>query len=382
MGDKEQQARELILKESIEVFKAKGKVLLEFATGTGKSSIALSLAVPTNEEWIILVPRIPLFKTWEQEMIKWGYEDFINKSEISCYASAHKLPALTNANVILDEAHRLTERSWPYIKRLLGNTGKLICLSATIPYKKRAILAELGVTSENTVKYNLDSGVEDNLITDYRIKVIQFPLDNVNKQVQAGRKGNYFLTTEQAGYQYVDQKARQALFSGDEKFKKFMMLARMRFIYNLPSKLEIARLILDQIPDNKRIIVFCGSILHANAVCKHRFHSKTDDKDYENFCNGKINKLAVVQSVAEGVNIPNIDYALLMQVQKEDLHTIQRIGRSVRKSDDPNKTSGVFILEAQGSQDSMWVASAISSFDKNKIDYISYSQLLNKGLQL
>lgn len=300
-----------------------------------------------------------------------------------CYASAHKLKDNTGnegSNVILDEAHRVTDRSWPFIKACLGTKGKLICLSATVPYKKKDLLQLLGIDKEHTVTYTLDSAVEDNLVSDYRIQILQFPLDNTKKQIEAGNKTNRFMVTEEQGYRYADQNARQALYSNNEQLKKFRMLARMRFIYNLPSKLELAKEILKQIPADKKVIVFCGSIAHANAVCPYRFHSKTDDEDYIAFNEGKIHQLAVVQSVAEGVNIPNIDYAVLMQVQSEDLHTIQKIGRALRKTDDPNKCSKIIILEALGTQDSKWVAKATQSFDPTKIDFVSHSQFLNKGL--
>jgi superfamily II DNA or RNA helicase len=303
--------------------------------------------------------------------------------QMFCYASAHKLEdndGVEGANVILDEAHRVTERTWPFIKAHLGTNGKLICLSATVPYKKKDLLEILGITREHTVTYTLDSAVEDNLVSDYRIQILQFPLDNTVKQVEAGRKGNKFMVTEDQGYRYVDQNARQSLYSNNEQLKKFRMLARMRYIYNLPSKLEIARQILAQIPADKKVIVFCGSIAHANAVCPYRFHSKTDDEDYIAFNEGRIHQLAVVQSVAEGVNIPNIDYAVLMQVQSEDLHTIQKIGRALRKTDDPNKCSKIIILEAMGTQDSKWVANATKSFDISKVDFVSYSQFKSKGL--
>lgn len=380
----ERKRAELALKIN-SIFKQHGKVLLKMGTGAGKTKLALELAASTGEHWTILIPRKPLFKTWHDENLKWNLIMDGKNMQMFCYASAHKLEnndGVEGKNVILDEAHRVTERTWPFIKALLGTSGKLICLSATVPYKKRDLLEQLGIFKEHTVTYTLDSAVEDNLVSDYRIQIIQFPLNSSKKQIEAGKKGAKFFVTEQDGYRFADQRARQAIYSSKPDSVKWAMLARMRFIYNLPSKLEITRFLLSQIPKDKKVIVFCGSIQHANSICPHRFHSKTDDEDYIAFNEGKIHQLSVVQSVSEGVNIPNIDYAILMQVQSEDLHTIQKIGRSLRKTDDPNKCSKVIILEATGTQDSKWVASATQSFDPTKVDYISHSQLLNKGLTL
>lgn len=378
-SEKEEVARKELQEKTFKVFNKYNKILIKAGTGSGKTKLGIELAWLSKDSWVILVPRIPLFKTWADELSKWGLHLEYN---IFCYASAHKIPVYSgDRNVILDEAHRLTERSLPYVKALLGTTGKLICLSATIPNKKKELLIQLGITKDQIISYSLDTAVEDDLVADYRIQVIQFPLDNTKKQIQAGKKPNYFAVTEQEGYRFADQRVRQATYSSRPDSFKWASLSRMRFIYNLPSKLELASLLLKLIPADKKVIVFAGSILHANTVCKHRYHSKTDDKDYNDFCNGKINQLAVVQSVAEGVNIPNVDYAILMQVQKEDLHAIQKIGRILRKSTDGlSKIGRVIILEATGTQDTKWVESAISSFDKNKIDYLSGTQVINKGI--
>ncbi len=369
-------ARELLFTETKKLFETENKILCEFATGSGKTQTALKLADVDQEEWQILVPKVPLVKTWEDEMRKWGFEDLLGKVKIICYASAHKLIPGNN-NIILDESHRITERTLPFIKDFIG-TGKLIALSATMPHKKKVLLEDLGITSHNTIKYSLDDAVDDNIIADYSIKIVQFALNSTDKNVQGGRKGAYFMTTEHQGYAYQDQQVRSSMY-GNPALIKFKMLARMRFIYNLPSKMNLAQEILKSIPEDKRVIIFCGSINHANMMCAHRYHSKTTSKDYEDFCAGKINRLAVVQSVSEGVNIPDLDYALLMQVQSESLHTVQKLGRLLRKSDDPDKVGKAIILEAVGTQDSKWVSNSIAGFDPSKIEYVSATQFLNTG---
>lgn len=375
----EQEAREVLFKKAEQVYNKHNKVLMQFATGAGKTKAALDLVGDVlTERWTVLVPRLPLFDTWKEEIAKWQYINILDNLDFLCYASAHKLP-IGNNNVILDEAHRVTENNLPYIKAFLG-TGKLICLSATVPLEKRQLLFALGIDTSNTLKYSLDQAVKDNLVADYNIKVIQFPLDNTVKNIKAGKKGKYFMVTEQQGYIFQEQKVKQVMYSSRPDAIKWAILGRMRFIYNLPGKLELTKVLLSKIPTDKRVIIFCGSIAHANLICKHRFHSKTTDKDYKAFCEGKLNRLAVVQTIAEGVNIPEVDYAIIMQVQSKDLHTIQKAGRIVRKTKDPDKTGNIIILEATGTQDTKWVQSAIKTFDPTKIDYMSNMQLLAKGL--
>lgn len=377
---KEETARQGLYEKVKEAYlKHEHKVLVQAATGSGKTKIAIELAMlDPLDIWHILVPRVPLVKTWEDEIKKWGYDKKLTIT-VSCYASSHKLDS-GNHNVILDEGHRTTERSLPFIKSFIGEQGKLIILSATVPAKKKVLIDELGITKHNTVKYSLDDAVDDDVVTDYVIKVVQFPLDTATKNIQAGRKGAYFQVTEYDAYKFKETRVRQAMYSGRPDTTKWAILDRMRFIYNLPTKLALTQLILSQLPVDKKVIIFCGSIAHANIVCKHRFHSKTTDKDYNAFCEGKINRLSVVQSVAEGVNIPELDYALIMQVQSEQLHAVQKIGRLLRKTSNVDKKGKVILLEAQNTQDSKWITSATSAFDAAKIDYVSSTQVLNKGL--
>jgi superfamily II DNA or RNA helicase len=379
MLDTELSARASLFKEVLEAYTShNNKVLIQAATGSGKTKMAIDLAENTGTRWTILVPKKPLVQTWKDEIVKWGYKDFLEKIDVLCYASAHKLPAGNN-DIILDEAHRVTERSQPFIKAFVG-TGKVIALSATVSKQKKLLLEDLGIERSNTIRYTLDDAVADDLVADYNIRIIQFPLDNQKKTVEAGTKLKKFYTTELQGYIYKDQMARQAMYSQNQQLIKFRKIDRMRFIYNLPSKLELTQKVLELLPQDKKIIIFCGSIDHANIVCAHRFHSKSSDVDYKAFCEGKINRLSVVQSVAEGVNIPELDYAILMQVQSDKLHTIQKVGRLVRKNQDAGKVGQVIILEALGTQDSVWVKKAMLGFDATKINYISSSQLLNHGL--
>lgn len=370
--------REKLFRLAKQIFEQQNRVLCQYATGAGKTKVAIELSSAGEEFWQILVPKRSLIQTWQDEMIKWGYEDLLGKVKIICYASAHNLQPGNN-NIILDEAHRVTDRTLPYIKAFVG-TGKIIALSATVPEEKKLLLVHLGIYPTNTVKYDLDTAVDDDIIADYDLKIVQFPLDDQRKNIPSGTKANLFMVTEKQGYQYAEDQLKLAYNMGNPQVINFRIRKRMHFIYQLPSKLDLAGHILSRIPLDKKVIIFCGSIDHANFVCQHQYHSKTTKKDYDDFCAGNINRLAVVNSVSEGVNIPQLDYALIMQAQKDSLHLIQKMGRLLRKSEDPAKVGKVIMLECIGTQDSKWVQSAIAPLDKSKIDFISYQQVLNKGL--
>src|SRR5690606_1677271 len=108
----------------------------------------------------------------------------------------------------------------------------------------------------------------------------------------------------------------------------FFYIRRMRFIYELNSKLKCAqKLLKDYIPPNRRVIIFCGSTEHADKLANSVYHSKRKkgDTGYDDFVNQITNRLACVEALNEGDNLPNVDIAFIEQLNSNRLDLIQRI---------------------------------------------------------
>jgi superfamily II DNA or RNA helicase len=230
------------------------------------------------------------------------------------------------------------------------------------------------------VVYRLDQAVKDEVVTPYQVTVVSMMLDDQLKLIEVGRKHNKFMVTEAQGYEFRDRQFRQAISIKDQRQIEFAVRNRMNFIYNLPSKLRAAKTILNLIPENKKTLVFTGRIAQANQLCKHRYHSKTSDEDFKRFKAGEIMRLSAVGSISEGVNIPDLDVALITQVQSKQLHMIQKTGRLLRKTNDPNKIGRVIVLCTEDTQDRKWVNNALGDFDENNIDRKFLSDVLKNGL--
>jgi hypothetical protein len=66
-------------------------LLLQIGTGVGKTRIAIELLKKWDAKKIfILVPKIALKQSWEDEFVKWNYDTTDKTIEIQCYASIHK----------------------------------------------------------------------------------------------------------------------------------------------------------------------------------------------------------------------------------------------------------------------------------------------------
>lgn len=372
--------RENLQKEALQaVLDNNGSGILCLATGVGKSKIAIDYCrllhsqLKKKFKCLLVVPTEKLRDTnWADEFCKWKskviYTDCVERT---CYASFNKFKHQEYDLVILDECHRSTENNFKFFK---NNVAKnILGLTATYPKDdiKKALFDELKLDIVYTV--SLDKAVKEGVVAPYKIKVIELFLDDKNKYIQAGNKEKSFMTTEYGQYQYITNMIQKILYSG-KPAPQWLFLKRMHLIYNLRSKTEIARKVLESIPEDDRTLIFCGSISQAEELCKKSYHSQTDDKNLTAFCDEKINKLSCVNALNEGINIPNLDSAVIVQLNSNELSTIQRIGRCIRYREGHEAT--IYILSVVQTQDEKWVKKALENFDSANIEYLSYKNYL------
>lgn len=308
--------------------RAGGSGIVALATGVGKTKIGVdyvkSLKNGGGERFLWVVPTEKLRDhSIQEEFTKWGalstYNAYLQRS---CYASLNKIKKQHFDLVVLDEGHRITENNAQFFEN--NTVDKILVLTATLPHEEhKQILLYNKLGLRVVYEKGVEEAVELGLIAPYQIKVIEMWLDDKEKYIEAGSKKNKFFTTEYKHYEYLSKSIRKLQFSGKE-VPKFLYLNRMRFLYKLKSKIEIAKKILQNIPKDERVLIFHKSIEKAEELCYHTFHSKTDDKAYNKFIKGKINRLAVVDALNEGHNIPNLDKALIVQVNSNPRELIQR----------------------------------------------------------
>lgn len=372
--------RETLQEEALQaVINNKGSGILCLATGVGKSKIAIDYCkllysdLKNDFKCLLVVPTEKLRDTnWADEFIKWKSKKIYNNCvKRTCYASFNKIKNEEYDLVILDEAHRITENNFKFFKN--NKTKNVLGLTATYPKDdiKKALFEQLKLDIVYTV--SLDEAVKEGVVAPYKIKIIELFLDDKDRYIQAGNKDKPFMTTEYGQYQYLSNMIQKILYSGKPP-PQWLFLKRMHLIYNLKSKTEVAKKILDSIPEEDRTLIFCGSISQAEELCKNSFHSQTNDINLNKFCNEEINKLSCVNALNEGINIPNLDSAVIVQLNSNELSTIQRIGRCIRHR--PGHEATIYILSVVQTQDEKWVKKALENFNTNNIEYLSYKNYL------
>ena len=351
--------------------------IIALATGGGKSKIAINYIrlretiQNTQLSVIIVVPTEKLRdKNWQEEFVKWGHEDLYNRVELYCYASINKLRNQLYDIVILDEVQNITPLNSEFFNNNVA--GTIIGLSATPPKEseKVDILRRLGLKVVYEMK--IDEAVERGIVSPFELTFIEFGLDKVTKYVKAGNKKNPFLTTEVKQYEYLTKKIEESNRDGMRHDSiKFMRLNRMRFIYNLRSKVRVAKYVLKNvIPTNERTLIFAGSINTAEELESNSFHSKSNDIAFNAFMNGDINRLSSVKSLNEGMNIPNLDNALIVQVNSKERHLIQKIGRIVRYR--PCHVAKIYVMYVKGTIDEEWMKKATEEINTSNVKLLKF----------
>jgi superfamily II DNA or RNA helicase len=349
------------------------------ATGSGKSRVAVEVAKYYSQEKnifpAVMVPTEKLRdENWKEEFKKWGADYLWEDVESLCYASASKIKRREFDLAILDEGHNITELATQFFTN--NSVERIVFLTATPPEDpiKVEIIRQLGV--KLVYELTLDQAVRLGFVAPYNITVIYSALDNVTKNIVGGSKLKPFMTTESATHSYLNKLVASNMGNTTPEGRKrlqFSILKRMQFIYKLPSKTSVIKFLLDKvIPAEDRSIIFCGSIEQAEDVCQWKYHSKSGNKDYDDFKAEKVNRLSCVKAINEGHNFPGIDSGIVGQLNSKEKDLIQRIGRLIRYR--PGHEAQLYIVVAEGTQDEKWLEEATKNLDQTKIQRVRFDK--------
>jgi superfamily II DNA or RNA helicase len=334
-------------------------------TGIGKTKIAIDFIkqyckkINFHANILIVSPTEEIRDNgWKNEFKKWKQLALYQMNCKSiCYASLYK--ELDGYDVvILDEAHHLTEAH----SIALSNSKFVLAMTATVPKNEEKINLFKALNFKKSFTYSIDDAIENKIVNDYKITTIGIDPDNQLSIYKAFKTGNATMTEKSKLNQ-----AEQMLYNTD--YAVWAINSRMRLIYGSKTKTKKAIEVLNTIPKHLKTLVFCGNIEQAEEILPNvAYHSKNKNSKQllDDFKSNNIMQLACVEALTEGVNIPNIDVAIITQCQANDRGMIQKMGRLLRSK----STANVYIIYLKGTQDEKWMKKAIESFDKTKITHI------------
>ena len=338
-------------------------LLLELATGVGKTKISLDLVnhlVATKYKgkkvsMLLLVAKTVHKQTWKDEMKKWGGVE-VDTLTMECYESLKKHQYEYYDIVVADEVHHLnSDKRLDMLKTL--SFGNLIGLSATIPQKLKMYLKY--EYHADVVSCDLVKAIDSEILPEPKIVLLPLQVDAVNPtetiELNPKIKGKVYHGDFSKLWSYRKMKVHaiitctpkqklgdmnnQILFAKNRYQRTrqdylrnkwlFDCGERIKFLANL--KNDIVKAILHKLA-KERCITFCKTIEQAETLGKYCIHSKNPNSDdiYNAFNAKNINHIASVNVLNEGANLVDCKYAVFANYSASEICSAQRLGRSLR----------------------------------------------------
>jgi len=328
------------------------------ATGAGKTVVALQLIFDNpQDKTLIVVPTIMLMNQWYDEIIRLG---LLSEKEISRIGGGYKeyptplgvtiavINSLQNINLeseiakfdhaVFDECHRYaTENSLQVINSLQCN--HMIGLTATLerPDDSETYLKQL----IGPVAYKMDLGSEEakEYVSDFEIENIPLSLDPSDYEQYKIENTEFLKALQAQGYDLTK------LFKNARRNRKGLdaMKNRKDIVQKNYKKIEETIKICEKYKEQK-ILIFDESKENAEKIYKQLknkgyktgiYHSgitkKENAQTMEDYKNNNTNILVTVRALDEGMNVPNINIAIIVNGNSQKRQFFQRLGRAIRK---------------------------------------------------
>lgn len=388
--------RDEIYGKCVEKISKTNCLLLELATGTGKTRLSINLVNhicatryyrPTT--LLLLVAKRVHKQTWKEEIEKWG--GITPHITMECYESLRKHAGETFDFILLDECHHIKSETRMSLLRTL-NFRFMMGLSATIPKSVKSFF-EYYYRSQ-TVSCNIVEAIEDEILPEPQILLFPLELDTEHPtetwEINPKAKGPLIEADIKDYWKYKKMK-RHVVFRCTPKRKlieydslidwrkdKYMRVGspvlknmwlhlcgeRLEFLAN--SKNDIVLEILHRLR-NHRTITFCKTIKQAEILGSNCIHSKNKDATdtYNRFNEKKIKHITAVNILNENANLVDCKYAIFANMAASEIVSFQRQGRALRHPDPV-----MIVPYFKGSREEEIVNKMFANYDKRFIKYI------------
>lgn len=346
-----------------------GRLLL--SPRSGKTKIVIDIIKRDGPNSILWIT--PSSKLAEEdipsEFDKWHGKKYKRRLTTCTWMSLKNMKGIYDL-IVMDEDQHITPDNIARLKDKSLVARTIISMTGTPSTDKVKNELYDYLNLETLYELDVNEAVDIGLIANYTINVVYANMSSA-KTMKAGSKAKPFLTTEVANYQYLTKMVNTA----NSKTKWFKIMNRMRAIKNSPGKLATAQQILRILVGRK--LIFAGTIEQSQKLSQFTYNNKTDDTHLNQFKEGKINSLALVNSGGTGHTYKVIDHLILVQADSDSNGlTSQKITRTLL--DQPNYKANIWIVCLKGTQDEKWVEKTLTRFDEEKIEFYTLDEFKRK----
>ena len=372
-------------------------LLMEAATGVGKTSISLKLSnYLINSEWykdkeviniLILVAKRVHKQTWKDEIEKWGGINHPT-AEINicmeCYESLKNHCCEHWDFIIADEVHHIASEARLKMFRTMS-FGYFIGLSATIPQKLK-MWFRYNYHAE-AVSCGITEAISSDVLPEPTILLFPLQVENtrlsetieLNPKAKGptvyGEYKDYWKLKKQKVHAILKCTQRQKLMDLDrtiEWYKNKAMVSpamKQTWLYMCGKRLEFladcklqwVKMILHYL-DKERTITFCKTIAQTEHLGSNCIHSQNKDAEniYKDFNAKKIDHITAVNILNENANLVDCKYAIFANLSSSDICMPQRLGRSLR-----HKSPVIIMPYYKGTREEEILTKYLEGFNKD-----------------
>lgn len=340
--NKQQQAREQILKDVLDKHSGENNTMVLLPTGSGKTNISfrLGLSKSNNKKsslrvWVYDTSNIDgMFKEIEDR----GLTDSFKSVEVVSYASSGKDHGEVDIEVF-DEIHRglgeITSKN--HIANVNLSKYKIFT-TATLSDEEILRIKEIW-GGMGDYRMTLDEAIDMELVPPPSIVIINVDPNKVEQTEEVKYGKEVYKVSQQSKLNKFNKDIAYWIdsYKNDRKKpaymkNKFLQLGSQRLRYMASIKTNIVKELTNIVPSRK--IAFCGSVAQAKEIggSKHTLSSKEKDnaQKLEDFNNKKIDLLTVKQKVKEGTNLVDCQTGIITQIGNQQREVIQMTGRILR----------------------------------------------------
>lgn len=360
--------------------------IFKFATGSGKTKTAIHLIdrLIELEKRLIVVIGVPdktLIVQWTQVLSESGYDSIpcysdntkwqiqvkdaidefkfgisdckiiiVTKDSFSELKFQQQLKKIsTNALFIADECHRFGTEN--LLSKLPSNIKYRLGLSATpeVYFSQNRTDRLFDYFGGVCAEYDLESAISDGFLVPYsyypiRVKLSDAELIKYNKLSR--QIGAYLGGKDEKKIKEIDQDLEKLLFK------------RARIIYSASDKINVLANIIDDLAEQGHLLVYCGATSATENILEEEINDSMTQLERVNdllfkkniksaqytqdesghvrlmsidaFKSGMLSTLVAIKCLDEGVDIPEIEQAVILASSGNPREFIQRRGRLLR----------------------------------------------------
>lgn len=294
-------------------------------TGTGKGRIMVEIIKALKPKSVLYCcdNRDLRDKTFKEEVIKWGAEEYLDIIEMQCYQTTYKYKDKKYDLLLADEGDFMVTPS--YFKTLTNNKFKhaLVFTATFTDDKKKTIQEHLPIIYEMVIK----DAEDKQLVNKAQVYYVNYQLTDA-ENVKYLKYNNKFKTLL-SGTNYGRKLTKKELNILDAIGRQ-----RRLFLSNTTSGAKACRDLMKYLykqDKNNRVLIFCNTTDQADKVCKVSYHGKNeDDGGLEKFNSGEVNMVSVVGKVDRGLNLKGVNNIIYQCCDKSKVKANQRTGRGRR----------------------------------------------------